>query len=1200
MNIDNHVASVPQGGLYRAFRCSILSLLLTIAGAISLQAGGPLSANGTTPQKYPTTAIPLIYRTDLGALGNFSNNVAVSIADYAFNQWANVTTASLSFTNAGTLTNNVTTATDPYISGVGQFSDGINPIVFNSDGSITDAKLGIGAKNSVYGFSSSGGTPTSLVEGYVIINGFLSGTGSTAEEDQFKAVITHEVGHFLGLGHSQVGMHAVFATMYPSIETIGQKTLEADDKAAISLLYPATGYPSSVGSISGTVKTPGNAILSGLNVVAVNTVSGNSYSTVVDYFSGGGPTFSNQPTASGSYTISGLPPGKYCVRIEPLNSYFTGGSSIASYNTPVNTGVAREWYNGGVESGDMLLDNTNEMLGVTVAANSTTSGINFISNESNTLSTLSYDNGTHAVTFSLPQNPADAQGVRYTAPLAGSLLGVKLYLLPGSDMPTTGILTVSVYSNITGGIAGIPGTLLGSVQIPFKFLEAEQDNEIWLRGIGTPVNFTAGTNFHVVLTTNNVGHLDFPGDDGVTTQNRSSYHLLQGGWSNYPQGGFAAGYNIMMKGIYTTSNAGVVQPLASVSPNSIDFGKKRPGQTVDKTVTISNPGTAALNITSTSITGANVGDYSIISGGGATLVPIGQSRQIVLRFAPTNAGGLKSAALTIATNAPGSPVNVPLSGSGVQPVAARLMPAIQLGERRTGIIAVIDTLVIQNTGTDTLRISSASITGADSAAIKLFGVTSAVVLPNAYYKAKLRFSPQQRRVFNARLHIVHDDPTGTSDIDISGTGVAPIVTAALDTFKFGKVHIGTTASTTDYYVRNWGDAPLLIGKMELVGYQCRQIASHPRDQLPDYDSACGASVPVEVHFTPDQRRAYTATLRVTHDGLEAVTYFTFTGSGTNGILSVPSTYSFGQISVGTSSSGWVALRNIGNEPLKVTDLAISGTDAADFTMVSSPVAPGSPAEINRPNSLQVQIRFNAASAGTRNATLTVTSEGVSPMQVALDGTGTQGTLLVSKTLLNFGDVFLGAKSEMDVMFSNVGTGPITIQTAALAGVGNGFSLIGTPPLNKVLAAGDSLKLLVRFSPPNQGPKSDLLKVTTDSPTDALVTINLSGNGRATTGVDDAAITTGGMSLSLLPITPNPAHDRVEIGYADSERTTDPADDLDHRRSRKNRRRAIQSRGCGEFGGADQHRSRLTAIGRISGDAPVRTEGGVTRKMVVVR
>src|SRR4051794_17596221 len=82
-------------------RHPLLCLLLALAASLPLRAGGPLGGNGTTPQKYPSTAMPLIYRTDLGALGNFSNNVAVSIADYSFNQWASVTTASLSFTNAG-------------------------------------------------------------------------------------------------------------------------------------------------------------------------------------------------------------------------------------------------------------------------------------------------------------------------------------------------------------------------------------------------------------------------------------------------------------------------------------------------------------------------------------------------------------------------------------------------------------------------------------------------------------------------------------------------------------------------------------------------------------------------------------------------------------------------------------------------------------------------------------------------------------------------------------------------------------------------------------------------------------------------------------------------------------------------------------------------------------------------------------------
>src|SRR6185295_15254258 len=156
----------------------------------------------------------------------------------------------------------------------------------DSSGAITDARLGAGAKNSVLGFAGSAWSGTSYVEGYAIINGTLSGSGSTSDQDYYMATITHEIGHFLGLTHEQIAMHADFATMYPVMFSSTQRYLSPDDTAAIAQLYPTGSYATSVGSISGTVKRPDNSNLSGVNVIAQDSASGACYSSVVDYFSG--------------------------------------------------------------------------------------------------------------------------------------------------------------------------------------------------------------------------------------------------------------------------------------------------------------------------------------------------------------------------------------------------------------------------------------------------------------------------------------------------------------------------------------------------------------------------------------------------------------------------------------------------------------------------------------------------------------------------------------------------------------------------------------------------------------------------------------------------------------------------------------------------------------------------------------------------
>ena len=867
------------GGFCSVRYSSLLVFLLVLLSAVgTATAGGPLGATGTRSNTYPASALPIVYKIDLGTLGRFSNVAGRAIADYAFQQWDNVPTASLTILNGGTLANNVTSATDPYISGVGQFNDGINPVVFDNDGSITDSRIGVGAKNVVYGFAASVGIGTDLYEGFVIINGHLSGTGSAEDEDRFKAVITHEAGHFLGLAHAQNAMHAGYATMYPSIESLEQKTLEAEDVATVSLLYPTPTYLASVGFISGTVRTGGNAKVSGVCVIAVDTATGNAYSTIVDYYSGGHPAFENPPAANGTFTISGLPPGYYAVRIEPVIEAFKQGSSIASYSTPINTNTAMEWYNNPGESADLLLDNWNDFTVVRVQAGDTTKNVAILTNQSTLVTDVAHYQEGLGSSLELPVAGTDITGYasRFTAPSNGSLVGIKLLLLAPSVMPVGGSLTVSVYSNKAGSVAGIPNALLGSVTIPYKYLMTNQENEIWLRGIGAPVNFSAGEDFHIVLT-NHLGMVMIPTDDGTPTQNRSSYKTASG-WKNFPDGvPGGAGVTIWMTAVYTTVTAGSPQSALSFAPNPVSFGTTQPGKPVEQTVTITNPGSAVLNVSSSAISGTHQTEFSVVSGGGPFTVAKGGTHQMTLRFNPTVTTGNRNALLVLASNAPGSPLGIQLNGIAGQSVAQELLAEIDVKERRVGATTLVDTVVLKNNGSDTLRISDIVTTGADSARLRYSGARSTTVVPGATFKLRVRFDPQERRRYSSTIRLLHDDIAGFSEFAVYGTGVAGIADAPRDTLIFPRTAVQAMHDST-FSITNSGDYPLTITAVSIAGNDATVFAIVAPPTLPLVIPP-GQTVGLPIRYTPDADRRHIAQLRLTHNGLASPTNFTLIGYG---------------------------------------------------------------------------------------------------------------------------------------------------------------------------------------------------------------------------------------------------------------------------------------------------------------------------------
>ena len=109
------------------------------------------------------------------------------------------------------------------------------------------------------------------------------------------------------------------------------------------------------------------------------------------------------------------------------------------------------------------------------------------------------------------------------------------------------------------------------------------------------------------------------------------------------------------------------QTAAAVSPDNIDFATVAVGNSgIVHAVTITNTGTAGLNVTGESLGGADPSDFDII-GGSCPAAPFtlaaGKSCTVDVYFAPTVVGS-RSATLNVNDNAADSPQQVLLGGNG--------------------------------------------------------------------------------------------------------------------------------------------------------------------------------------------------------------------------------------------------------------------------------------------------------------------------------------------------------------------------------------------------------------------------------------------------------------------------------------------------------------------------------------------------------
>jgi hypothetical protein len=267
----------------------LLALPALAVGISGVQAGGFLNVTdgpGTpTPVKWSGT---ITVRPDQGTLGTLSNTDANTLAQNALNRWvtASIPESAVAFTLGAALpSENNGSAMPGSAPQFGNNGDGINPIIYDTDGTITDFALGVGASNSTLGFagiSTFFSLSATAASGQAVLNGkFIDGVGSPADVTvaQFEGVFAHEMGHFLNLDHAQFNDAAArsispnytanfagYPTMYPLVHG-DIATLEADDRAWVSRLYPSAAFSSKV-SITGTVQASGGGLLNGINIVA--------------------------------------------------------------------------------------------------------------------------------------------------------------------------------------------------------------------------------------------------------------------------------------------------------------------------------------------------------------------------------------------------------------------------------------------------------------------------------------------------------------------------------------------------------------------------------------------------------------------------------------------------------------------------------------------------------------------------------------------------------------------------------------------------------------------------------------------------------------------------------------------------------------------------------------------------------------------
>ena len=317
-------------------------------------------------------------------------------------------------------------------------------------------------------------------------------------------------------------------------------------------------------------------------------------------------------------------------------------------------------------------------------------------------------------------------------------------------------------------------------------------------------------------------------------------------------------------------------PEVTLSSSSLNFGD----QTINRssspqTVTVTNSGTATLNISSISPTG----DFSVSNDCGDPVAP-GGTCSIDVVFTPTSVGFLIGD-VKISDDAAGSPQIISLKGKGIPPVpltpdASLSATSLNFGNQVVNTSSDPEQVILSNVGTGTLTIADISPSG-DFSVSDSCGATLA---PNQHCTIDVTFNPLSTGVLQGTLSVTDDASDSPQKVELQGKGIVPdtpFVTLSTSGMDFGEQTVRTTGAPQSLVLANTGTSDLTCGTsiIEGDGRQSFSLSDHCHGSVIPINGTCT----IDVSFRPVSEGPLNATIKITNDASDSPQYVTLTGLG---------------------------------------------------------------------------------------------------------------------------------------------------------------------------------------------------------------------------------------------------------------------------------------------------------------------------------
>ena len=363
------------------------------------------------------------------------------------------------------------------------------------------------------------------------------------------------------------------------------------------------------------------------------------------------------------------------------------------------------------------------------------------------------------------------------------------------------------------------------------------------------------------------------------------------------------------------------QPQLTISPASVAFGNVAVGSSLSQTITLTNPGNAALTVTQVIPSGTG------FSMSGATMpmtINAGSSASFTAKFTPP-ASGSDTGTISIVSNAPGSPAAIALSGTGMQ---AQLVPTpttAAFGTVTTGTTNS-QTISLTNGGSATVTISSVTVTGTG---FSTTGITAPVtILAGRSTTFNAVFGPNTAGSVTGSVTLVSNAPNSPLSISLSGTGMAAtrLLGLSSSSLSFGNVNVGSNASLTTTLTNN-GNSNLTISGVTVSGTGYSDSGVTSGETLTP-----NQSITITAQFAPSAAGVVSGSVSIASNATNSPAAITLSGTG---VAATPHTVALSWTASSSPVNGYNVYRGTtsnGPYPTKLNSSLVTSVGYSDSTV----------------------------------------------------------------------------------------------------------------------------------------------------------------------------------------------------------------------------------------------------------------------------